>query len=394
MQDRPRVDDWATDWDYLSRHYHENAPEIWEDLRERCPFAHTDRFQGAWLAMRLEDVSTVAHDPGRFSSREPNLYDETPERLLEIPPISIDPPAHAGYRRVMLPAFAPPAVERLIPATEAACHRLLDGFVERGAADAGRDYAQHVPVIVTARLLGLPAEDGERFRGWVHDIVEGINDVERNIAATREALAYFREQLAERREDGGDDVTTLIARGQIDDAPIPERTQAAMVLLLLLGGIDTTWSALGSALLHLATHPEDQARLRAEPELLDTALEEFLRFYSPAEIGRVATVDTEIGGQRIAAGEHVWLSFPAANRDPAAFPDADRLVLDRQLNRHVAFGVGIHRCIGSNLARMELRVALDVWMRRMPPFRLADGANVEWTSGGNVRGPRTIPIAF
>jgi cytochrome P450 len=108
----------------------------------------------------------------------------------------------------------------------------------------------------------------------------------------------------------------------------------------------------------------------------------------------VATADTEIAGQRVAAGEHVWLSFPAANRDPTAFPDADRFVIDRQLNRHVAFGVGIHRCIGSNLARMELRVALDVWMRRMPPFRLADGATIEWTAGGNVRGPRTIPIAF
>lgn len=394
MQERPRVEDWATDWDYLVPEYHEHAPEVWEELRERCPFPHTDRFQGACLALRYGDVTAVAHDPSRFSSREPNLYDETPERLLITPPISIDPPHHAGYRRVMLPALSPHAVQRLVPETEAACHALIDGIVGSAAVDAARDYAQHVPVVVTAALLGLPAEDGDRFRGWVHDIVESIDDIERNVAATREALAYFRTQLADRREHGGDDVTALVARGELDGEPIGEKTQAAMLLLLLLGGVDTTWSALGSALLHLATHPEDQERLRREPELLDTAIEEFLRFYAPAEIGRVVTADTELAGRHIPAGEHVWVSFPAANRDPAAFPDADRFVIDRKLNRHVAFGVGIHRCIGSNLARMELRVALDVWMRRLPPFRLDDDATVEWTAGGNVRGPRTVPIVF
>lgn len=230
MPDRPIVNDWANDWDYLVREYHEHAPAIWEDLRE--------------------------------------------------------------------------------------------------VADAGRDYAQHVPVFVTARLLDLPATDGEQFRGWVHDIVElGPGDVERSIQATREALSYFRDQLADRRAQGGDDVTTLIANGEIDGVPVPEKLQAAMLLLLLLGGIDTTWSALGSALLHLATHPEDQARLRAEPKLLDTAVEEFLRFYAPAEIGRLAMRDTEIGGCPVAAGDHVWVSFPAANRDPTKFSDADRFII-------------------------------------------------------------------
>jgi cytochrome P450 len=345
--------------------------------------------------MQFEDVAAVAHDPASFSSREPNLYDETPERLLSVPPISVDPPDHAAYRRIMLPAFSPNEVAKLIPSTEANCHALIDRFINTGAADAGLDYAQHVPVFVTARLLGLPATDGEQFRGWVHDIVElGPGDVERSIKATREALTYFREQLADRREHGGDDITTLIGHGTIDAVPVPEKVQAAMLLNLLLGGIDTTWSALGSALLHLATHPEDQARLRAELELLDTAIEEFLRFYAPAEIGRVATRDTEIGGCPVAAGDHVWVSFPAANRDPKAFPDADRFIIDRQVNRHIAFGVGIHRCIGSNLARMEMRVALRAWLQRVPSFRLTEGATIKWSSGGNVRGPRTIPVVF
>jgi cytochrome P450 len=167
-----------------------------------------------------------------------------------------------------------------------------------------------------------------------------------------------------------------------------------MLLVLLIGGIDTTWTTLGAALLHLATHAEDQARLRAEPELLETALEEFLRFYAPVEIGRLVTHDTEVGGCPVAAGEHVWLSYPAANRDPSVFPDADRFIIDRRENRHLTFGVGVHRCLGSNLARMELRVALDTWLKRVPSFRVPDGRSIGWSSGGNVRGPREIPVVF
>jgi cytochrome P450 len=163
--------------------------------------------------------------------------------------------------------------------------------------------------------------------------------------------------------------------------------------LLLVAGIDTTWSSIGSALWHLATHPEDQARLRAEPELMDCAIEEFLRFYSPVTMARYVVDDTEFGGCPMKRGEKVLMAFPAGNRDPAHFDRADEFVIDRQLNRHFAFGSGIHRCLGSNLARMELRVAIERFLARVPTFELTDPGAVSWT-GGQVRGPRAVPVAW
>ena len=163
--------------------------------------------------------------------------------------------------------------------------------------------------------------------------------------------------------------------------------------LLLIAGIDTTWSSIGSSIWHLATHPEDRQRLSREPELIPTAIEEFLRAYSPVTMARIVNEETEMQGACMHAGDRVILNFPSANRDPDAFPDADKVIIDRAVNRHIAFGVGIHRCAGSNLARMELRVAIEEWMARIPEFRLAEGAEVTW-AGGQVRGPRQLPVVF
>jgi cytochrome P450 len=163
--------------------------------------------------------------------------------------------------------------------------------------------------------------------------------------------------------------------------------------LLLIAGIDTTWSAIGSSLWHLATHPDDRRRLVAEPELLPTAVEEFLRAYSPVTMARVLDQDVEYEGCPMKSGDRILMNFPAANRDPAVFDEPDSVIIDRQHNRHVAFGAGIHRCAGSNLARMELRVAIEEWLARIPEFELEDPALVTW-AGGQVRGPRNIPVVF
>jgi cytochrome P450 len=163
--------------------------------------------------------------------------------------------------------------------------------------------------------------------------------------------------------------------------------------LLLVAGIDTTWSSIGSALWHLATTPADRRRLVAEPELMPTAVEELLRAFSPVTMGRVVSEDVRVNGVEMHAGDRVLMNFPAANRDPEVFPDPDRVVLDRAHNRHVAFGVGIHRCAGSNLARMEMDVALSVFLERIPEFSLEDPGAVTWC-GGQVRGPRCLPLVF
>ena len=162
---------------------------------------------------------------------------------------------------------------------------------------------------------------------------------------------------------------------------------------LLIAGIDTTWSAIGASLWHLATNPGDCARLVAEPALMTTAIEEFLRAYAPVTMARKVVSDREVGGTLLRAGQTTMLCFPAANRDPAVFPDPDKVLLDRKDNRHAAFGLGIHRCVGSNLARMEMRVALEEWLARIPRFQLAEGAQVVW-SEGPARGPRRLPFEF
>jgi len=163
--------------------------------------------------------------------------------------------------------------------------------------------------------------------------------------------------------------------------------------LLIIAGIDTTWSSIGSALWHLAQHPDDRRRLAADPSLIPTAVEELLRAYSPVTMARIVREPIDVGGVHMEAGDRVLMSFPAANRDPAAFDDADQVILDRERNRHIAFGVGIHRCAGSNLARMEMRVALEEWLARIPEFSLEDPAAVTWAAG-QVRGPRSIPVVF
>ncbi len=391
MADRPPVDDWTSDFDHTDPRWVNDPFPIWDDLRQRCPVAHTGRYGGVYFPSRYADVRAIAYDPEHFSSRRV-VVRETPVPAAS-PPITSDPPAHGPARRLLLPAFSPAAVKRLEPRTREICVELIDRLVGRASCDAAVDYAQHVPVRVIAHMLGLPEADGDRFRTWIHmALEEGITDAARNRQAIGEMEAYFREQVARRRAAPGEDLISFLLGAELDGRPLGEAHLLGTLRLLLIAGIDTTWSAIGASLWHLAAHPADRRRLVAEPGLIATALEEFLRAYAPVTMAREVAKETALGGCTFAPGQMVLLSFPAANRDPAAFPDADRVVIDRAENRHAAFGLGIHRCLGSNLARMELRVALEEWLRRIPDFSLA-AATVSW-SQGTVRGPRRLPVRF
>ena len=206
-------------------------------------------------------------------------------------------------------------------------------------------------------------------------------------------INFFTEALANRRSNPGDDLISELLHTEIEGAPIEDTVILGMCSLLLIAGVDTTWSSIGSSLWHLAAHPEDRKRLVAEPELMPTAIEELLRAYSPVTMARRLTEDKEYKGCPMKAGERILMNFPGANRDPEVFENPDEVILDRAINRHVAFGAGIHRCAGSNLARMELRVSIETWLERIPEFEIADAAGVSW-AGGQVRGPRTIPVRF
>jgi cytochrome P450 len=390
------VTDWATDFDHTDEVWAADPFPIWDDLRERCPVAHTERYGGVWLPTRHDDVAEIAYDTERFTSRSvlvskfrPPL-DLAPEGIA--PPISSDPPFHKGARRVLLPAFAPQAVAKLEPSTRAYCEELIDGLRGNEVVDAAEGYAQHIPVRVIANMLGLPESDADRFRGFVNHVIEGVDkSMEERAAGMVELFDYLEEQIDDHVADPQDDLISFLLEAELEGEKLSSFHVARTIGLLLLAGIDTTWSAIGASIWHLARTPSDRERLVAEPDLLPTAMEELLRAFAPVTMARLVREDIDYKGCPMKAEEFVLLPFPAANRDPGLFDRPDEVIIDREVNRHAAFGLGIHRCAGSHLARMELRVALEVWLEAFPEFHLADPAAVRW-SGGQVRGPRTLPV--
>ena len=390
------VADWATDFSHVEPEWAADPYPIQDELRQRCPIAHTDRFGGGWLPTRYEDVAAIAYDTDRFSSRSIIMSNFRPPRELApiggAPPISSDPPFHHGARKLLLPVFTKAAVARQEAATRAYCHSLIDAFEGRDVVDAAQDYAQHIPMRVSADMLGFPSEDGPRFREFVENALEGVNRTPQERYERMSKLSdYLIAQIHDHLEHPRDDLTTYLLNAELDGRKLEPAHVAGTMSLLLIAGIDTTWSAIGASLWHLAKTQDDRERLIAEPGLLPTAMEEFLRAYAPVTMARLVKEGMNWRGVDMNADDWILLSFPAANRDPAQFDRADEVVIDREVNRHAAFGLGIHRCVGSHLARMELRIALEVWLERIPKFTLADPAAVTWAVG-QVRGPRTLPI--
>ena len=390
------VADWATDFSHLDPGWAADPYPIQDDLRQRCPIAHTRRFGGGWLPTRYADVAAIAHDTGRFSSRAIILSNFRPPGDLApvggSPPITSDPPFHHHARKLLLPAFTKTAVRRQEPATRELCHSLIDTFQGRDVVDAARDYAQHIPMRVIASILGFPAQDGPQFREFVETTLQGINLPPEERTTRMSALFYYlRTQVQDHVSNPRDDLTSYLINAELGGRKLDPAHIVGTMALLLIAGIDTTWSAIGASLWHLARTPANRRRLAADPGRLPAAIEEFLRAYAPVSMARLAKQDMRWRGVDMKADDWILLSYPAANRDPAQFDRADEVVIDREVNRHAAFGLGIHRCLGSHLARMELRVALETWLDRIPEFSLADPAAVTWAAG-QVRGPRTLPL--
>lgn len=394
------VTDWATDFDHADPAYNRNAHAIWSELREACPVAHSDRYGGTWLPVTHETVREIAYDTENFTSRAvvvSTVVPDDPAPIGGAPPITSDPPFHHDARRLLLPPFSPKKIAEWEGEVRILCHSLLDAMEAKIAAgepvDAALDYAQHIPVNVISRMLGFPLEDDDIFRGFVHDILESINgEPEERIRSFERIDAYLLAQIEDHRANPRDDLTSYLMDVEMYGEKLPDNMVGGVILLLLVAGIDTTWSAIGSSIWHLATHADDRRRLVADPNLMTTAIEEFLRAYAPVTMARLVAKDHDFHGCPMKKDEWVLLPFPAANLDPTEFADADKVLIDRQENRHAAFGLGIHRCLGSNLARLELRVAVEEFIARFPDFEL-DGTvdDVVW-SVGQIRGPRELPV--
>ena len=388
------VKDWVNDWDWLDDGWGENAIDIWNSVREQCPVGSTERYGRAFMPVTMEAVRDIANNTEDFSSIWVNVSRPDAPRA-PAPPITSDPPDHHGHRRVILPAFNPKAVAEIEQDMRDFCRKLIKDLDGMDAVDAAVQYTQHIPVHGICILTGLPEEDADLFRDWIYKNFQlAPKDNTVRLQVLTEMTHYIDAILKDRLVNPKDDLLTTIANAEIDGKEVAWDIKVGYIRLQIIAGIDTTWSAIGSGLWHFAQHNDEVQRLVAVPNddpLWNTANEEVLRYYAPVTMARKVINDVEVSGCPMRAGEQTLVTFPAANHDPAAFEDAHIFQLDRQDNRHVAFGVGIHRCAGSNLARLEMLVAFQEWLRAFPNYSLDKAKKTTWANG-QVRGPREIPV--
>jgi cytochrome P450 len=352
-------------------------------LRKGCPVEHVDAYGGFWVVSRYDDVAEAArnHEALRngYGVTIPGALPD-PDIPANVAPPLMDPPGLMDMRKMLMPWFTPQAARDREDDIVRLADNLLDGFAGKTQCDLAHDYAEPLPALFMLRLIGLPDDMWESLSEVVHLALHGPaggssdgtpNAVDFTSFAT--ALAPVLEIAEQRRSDPKDDLLTYLVHADIDGEPLNPLQLLALSAATIAGGVDTTSNAIASSLVYLGRHPEIRRRLIDEPSLIPTAVEEFLRMWSPFQnLARYVAQDCEIGGQQIKEGERVLLLFQSANRDEAAFDDPESVQIDRAPNRHLAFGTGVHRCIGSNYARAELRIAIDRFLRRVPDFRVIE----------------------
>lgn len=362
--------------------------ELTHHAHQHCPVAHSDAHGGYYLVAGYEEVATVLSDTSRFSSR---CGKSIPARqVLDLPPLDSDPPEHRDYRRLLNRFFSKAGLARHESAIREIAGALVDGLAMAGHAEIVHDLAGPFTGAVLCRVI-LNLDNPELMR-QAQERVEKISTAN-TAEAWGELSGFLRTLLREYRPDGRDDVLNAIVTGTVLDSPLTEDEMLGLVTVLFLGGLDTTRAAITCIIHHLAVTPGMEERLR-DGDWTRADLDEFLRHDSVVTaLARTVTVDTELGGQPLKAGDLLLIHYWAANHDPGKFPDPDTLDFGRGRNPHVAFGMGIHRCIGSNLARLQIRVALEELLSRVRNIRLADGAEIEFAPG-IARHPVALPVVF
>lgn len=370
----------------------------WGERREASPI-YWNEHPGYWVLTRAEHVREVLQNAAVF--RSDSIVAGEPDQPFKWIPGNINPPTHVQYRQILNRAFGPMAVAAIEPKAAEYCRKAVDDVVGRGAVEFQRDVAGVFSAGVFLEVINQPPEKAVRFAELADQIFDGIfgldgygmTDV---IAAMAEIRVYFEEQIEQRRRhpmESREDFLSFLMSSSISGEPISDDDVLNICNQLVLAGLDTVKSQLGYSMRHLATHDADRRRLLAEPELIPSAIEEFLRAYPLIQIGRKIGEDIDFHGWPMKKGQMVMMTFPAAMRDPRAFAQADSVLLDRTNNNHMAFGAGPHRCLGAHLARMEMRLMLKEWHRRIPEYRLdvSDGQLME--RGGQLS-LRSLPLAW
>ncbi|GAB2572072.1 cytochrome P450 [Leucobacter ruminantium] len=372
----------------------DNIFDDYEVMLSKCPVGHSDKYGGFTYVAKSEDIFAAEQDPDTFSVAPSMMLPSfgTDDALI---PIDIDPPAHAAYRKILLPLFTPMNIAKLEPGIASSAKQLAEDVAaaaeqNNGVADVSKLFARPLPTIVFSRLAGYPEEDWPLFDQWVDDIIyRRTKEPDVAWAAGDKLMEYFDGMIKKREAEGGDhdDLIDKVINSRIDGRELTHKEKLSYCFLLFLAGLDTTAWGLRASLWYLAQNPKAQQQLRDNPDQIPMAVEEFLRTLSPVQaMARTCLKDTEIQGQEIKEGERVVLVFGAGNRDPEIFEDPNEIKIDREDNRHLAFGGGIHRCLGSNLARKELVIGLEEFLKRIPSFE---------TGGGEVWhgvGPLTLRI--
>lgn len=379
----------------------DNFQARFAQARAQGPVLFSPHHGGHWLVVGYQESAEVLRDPERFSSYPNNLV---PHGFGKFIPLEYDPPVHTIYRQGLQPLFSPSRMKALEPEIRGIVNMLIDGFSARGQAEYISEFAHEVPARVFLALMGWPLEDAPMFTEATDTTLHGVpGGTEEESNAARQAAAarmmgYFAAVVADHRANPDrDDVTASIVNNEFELDGVrrgfTDDELYNVFMLLLIAGLHTTQGALAWSVMHLSAHPDQRRRLVADPSLIPAAVEELLRIEAPVSMGRRATRDTELGGVPIKEGDQLLVVTSSANRDPIEFSDPDYLQTDRIPNRHLTFGSGPHRCLGSHLARVELRIALEELLRRLPDIE-TDPSHPPVCNGAQVRGVNELHVRF
>jgi cytochrome P450 PksS len=396
--------------DIASAEFKADPFPIYARLRREAPVVEVPLPDGttAFLVTRYDDVALVLKDERFVKNRFDVMSYEQLKKQPWVPKmflpllknmLDLDPPDHTRLRGLVQEAFSPRLVNSMQARIAQLTSELLDGIQGRGRMDLIRDFALPIPTTIIAEMLGVPVKDRHKFHKWSSRLIaaNSRHGIFMAIPSTWMFLRYIRKMCAARRARPQDDLVSALVQAREDGGQLTDDELVAMIVLLIVAGHETTVNLIGSGMLALLTHPDQLERLRREPGLIKTAVEELLRFTSPVETAteRFAREDLTLAGVAIKKGEMVFAALASANRDESQFPNPDTVDIARQPNRHLAFGLGIHFCIGAPLARLEGQIAIGALVERLADLKLAvDPRSLRWRPGLVLRGLRSLPVTF
>lgn len=338
-----------------------------------------------WLLTRVEDIQTVLRDPDNFTKNGMGKFAESIGEDWLVIPTETDPPSHSSYRKALNPAFSPQKMAAMRDDLRERAIRQIETFVNRKSCEFVRDFSSKYPIFIVLDLLGLPQERMEEFLAWEKDLFH-TNDMNLRTAAIRNVRDYLWEVIEDRRVNRGVDYVSGLFDYEFEGRKWTDIEIFGHCFNLFIGGLDTVTSMLGNIFTFLARYPDRQAELRENPALIVGAVEEFFRAYAVVSVFRIATKEIEICGQKVMPGDYVGFSTPVAGNDPTYYENPEEIRFDRKAT-HISLGSGIHKCLGMHLARFELQIALEEWLKRVPPFRVADGFKIQYHAGNILHVP-------